>query len=182
VRRRRHPPGVVACQKTLRVAAVQDECRRSLRVRRREQSAHRCPFGHPQKRRPARADGVAHRQDVGHPRLERRELRLGDAIAEPGAALVEQDQPGECGQPGEEPSERRLIPRRLEMRHPSRDPDEIPGTFPQDLVRDRNAVGSYRISRLANHRESVSQTRQRQPTGPSSNPRVHQPRTLGSGS
>jgi hypothetical protein len=120
---RRRTPSVVAGPQTPRVPADQDQRRRSLRVRPGEQDTQGRSFRDAQERRPFRAHGITHRAQIIHAGLESRELVLRDPIREPGAALVEEDQPGERCKPLKETSQRRLFPRRLQVGDPSRDPD-----------------------------------------------------------
>ena len=95
----------------------------------REQAAHRAALGHAQQHRLARSDRVHHRAHVVHALLERRQRD--DRIGQAGAALVEQDQPRERGEPAQKPRERRLLPEALEVRHPAHDEDEIDRPLPQ---------------------------------------------------
>ena len=91
--------------------------------------------------------GVEHRQQIRHSLIEGRHVR--QAIGEPEAARVHEDEPGEAHQSREEPPHPRFLPLHFEVRHgPGTNrrsgPDE-----PDDLVRDRGAVvpgvrGSWR--------------------------------------
>ena len=85
------PDRVVGRPAAARVGAHRDQRRRPLGIRGGEQ---RAPSARPRRRRSRRAlgaDGVHHRAHVVHPLLERRDPV--HPVRQPGAALVEQDQP-----------------------------------------------------------------------------------------
>jgi hypothetical protein len=77
---------------------------------------------------------VHHRAYVLHPLLERG--RIGRAVRQPGAALVDEDQPREPGQTPQETRERRLVPAGLEVRHPAQHEDDIDRPAAEHLVGD----------------------------------------------
>ncbi len=127
-------PGVVRRPHPPRKGAPNDECRRPLRVGRREEDAHRRSLGEAVERSSSRADGVHDGTDVVHARLERG--RAADAVGHAGAALVEADQPRERRQPLEERREARYRPVKLEMRDVAGDEDEIERAVARDLIGD----------------------------------------------
>jgi hypothetical protein len=140
--------GVVGRPRPPGVAPDGDQRARPHGMGRREERAHRPALGVPEERRPLGADGVHHRPDVVHPGLEVRQV--GHAIREPGAPLVEEDQPREGRQPLEEPAARGLLPEDLEVRHPAGDEDEVPRRIAQHLVGDVD-VAAPRVPRRRCH-------------------------------
>ena len=121
-----------------------------MRIHGGEQCGQIATFGKAEERGALRAGGVHHRADVVHPLFVRRQLRVGHAIGEARAALVENDQTREGGQPLEEARPRRLLPRQLDVRHPAGDEDQIQRPFADDLVGDVD-VAALRVSRLGCH-------------------------------
>jgi hypothetical protein len=79
-----------------RERAVEDELRRTVRMRGREQGGEWPALRHAEQHRLTRPRGVHHRLDVLHPLIE--SGRVGRGIREPGTALVEEDDAGERGQ------------------------------------------------------------------------------------
>ena len=144
----RRAPRVVRLAQALRVAADHHQRFGALRVRRREQAAHRSALGHAQQRGARGAHRVHHRADVVHPLLERRQLR--HAVREAGAALVEQDQPRERGEPEEEARERGLLPEVLEVRDPAHHEHEVERAVAHDLVGDVD-VAAARVAHARSH-------------------------------
>lgn len=82
-------------------------------------------------------------------------------VGETGAALVEQDQPRERGEPLQEPGKGRLLPRQLDVRHPAGHEYQIERTLPYDLVGNMQVAAtcifrfSYRSQRIASASPSI---------------------------
>src|SRR5205823_11406522 len=75
-------------------------------------------------------------------------------IGQARAALVEDDQTREGGEPLEEARQRRLLPRQLDVRHPARDEDEIQRPFADDLVGDVDVAAAGEAG-LRSHEASL---------------------------
>ena len=78
----RGAPRIVGRLQPARVPAEQDDGGRSRRVGGREQDAHGRSLRDAEQGGPVRAGGVADRAQIVHARLERRKLRLRDAVGE----------------------------------------------------------------------------------------------------
>jgi hypothetical protein len=102
---------------------VEHQGARALRIGRREEHAHRSALGDAEEGGALRAGGVHHRPHVVHPFLQ--PGKLGDPIRQACAAAVEEDQAREGRQPAEERGEGRVLPRLLDVRHPSRHQHQI---------------------------------------------------------
>jgi hypothetical protein len=76
-------------------------------------------------------DSVHHGADVIHPLLERRECSLRDTIRQPGAPLIEEDEPREGSKSSKEAGERWIFPEVLDVRDEARDEDEVHRTVAQ---------------------------------------------------
>ena len=109
----------------------------------------------PEQRSALGADRLEDRADVVHPLLEGRQLGVGDAVGEPRAALVEEDEAREGGEALEEVHHRRLLPHHLDVRDPARHIDEVARTVARDLVRDVE-VPAARVARLGLHRHRAA--------------------------
>ena len=144
----RHRPGVCVVACAGGVGVEEHEPRGPLRIRRREQRAHRAALRDAEQERLAAPGGVEHGPNVVHALLERRQ-RI-DRIGEPRPAPVHQDEPREPREPLEERREGGLLPRVLDVRHPAGDEEQIDVALPDDLVRDVD-VASARIARLGLH-------------------------------
>ena len=83
-----------------------------------------------------RSDGVHDDGQVVHPLLERGQLVVRHPIGKAGAALVEDDEPGERREPFEEPRQVGLLPRQLDVGDPARDVHKIEWPLPDNLVGD----------------------------------------------
>ena len=119
--------------------AVEDQRGHALRVGGREQDAHRPALGDPEQRRALGSGGVHDRPHVVDPLLESRRLR--DRVGQPGAALVEDDQARERGEPLEEVGERGHVPEELEVGGEAEHQDEVDRPVADDLVGDRGVAG-----------------------------------------
>ena len=123
-----------------------------------EQAAHRPALRHAEQHRAPGARRAQHGPDVLHPLSERGQI--GDPVRKAGAALVEQDEPGEPGQAPKEARERRLVPEVLEMGNPAHDEHEIDRTAPEHLIGDVDvpAVGIlHRESKRGRRRQADRQ-------------------------
>ena len=156
----RRRPRVVAAPDALGEAAERAQRVRPLRVRRREQDAHVAALRGAEHRRSLRADRVHHGSHVVHPLLERRQVTLRDRIRHPGAALVEEDEARERGEPLEAVDEARKLPRQLDVRHPPRDVHEVGRSLADHLKRDVHP-GGLCVARLRRHRTTIASLRVR---------------------
>ena len=139
------PPGVVGHFGGAPHGAVEHQGRYALGMGGREEDAHRATLGDPEEGRPLRAGGVHDRPDVVDPQLQGR--RLGDGIGQPGAALVEDDQSRERGEPLEEASLRGRLPLELEVGGEAEDEDEVDRPIADDLVGiEASPDLAYRVS------------------------------------
>ena len=134
-----------------REGAVEDERSRPLRIGRREERAQRPAFRDPEQRGPLRAGRVHHGPHVVHPLLEDRQLVHRHPIGEPGAALVEKDQPQERREPAEKGGLERVLPGQLEMSDPAGNEDEVDRPVADHLVGDVN-VTALGVTSLRNHK------------------------------
>ena len=121
---------------------------RALRIGGGEQDAHRPALREPEQRGALGAGGVHHGADVVHALLERR--RSGDRVGEPGAALVEQDQPRERGELVEEPGDARVGPLQVQVRDEARHEHEVERPVADDLISDVD-VAALRVVGLRRH-------------------------------
>ena len=133
------PFGIVGGLEPPRACAVEDQADAALGVGGREQRRHRTALGRAEQDRALGADGVHHRQHVVHPLLER--LRGRDRVRQPAAALVEDDQPAERGEPPQEVRGRRVLPVLLDVRQPLRHQDHVDVAFADHLVGDAQLAG-----------------------------------------
>ena len=78
-----------------------------------------------------------------------------DAVGESRPALVEQDQPRERGEPGEEPRVLRHLPAHLDVRDPAGHPDEVERPLADDLVGDVGVAAPDVAGRRHGHRTTV---------------------------
>jgi hypothetical protein len=140
-------PRIVRAPEPLREDAVEDECGRSLRVGRREEHAHQTALGEAEDGRAFTVDRVEHGSHVVHPLLERRQAIRRNGVGETGAALVEQDQPGEAREALEDVGVRRLVPHQVDVRDPARYVDQVERPFAHDLVGDVQ-VATLRVASL----------------------------------
>ena len=127
-------PRIVVVGRGARHAAVADERLRAVRIRGREQDAHRDALRDPEQRRPLRARGVHHGTYVVHALLERRRLR--HRIRQSRAPPVEVDHPGERREAVEEPRRRLVLPDQLDVREIPVDQDQIEVALAEHLVGD----------------------------------------------
>jgi hypothetical protein len=89
--------------------------------------------------------------DIFHPFFERRQGIARHAVGKPGAALIEQDQPGEARQPLEEAGDRRFFPiLHLEVRYPPGYHHKIARAIADNLIGDVD-VADLRVLRLRSH-------------------------------
>ena len=116
-------------------------------VGRREQRGHRAALAHAEHRGALGADGVEHRAHVVHALLERRDP--GDAVRQPGAALVEQDQAAHAREPLVEARDRGPLPAGLEAADPAVHEHDVQRPVADDLVGDREVAARRRSSRRA---------------------------------
>jgi hypothetical protein len=140
-----HAPRIVRRPLRAGEGAVEDERRRALGIRSREQQAHRAALRDAHQHGALGAPGVHDRAHVVHPRLE--VGRAGYAIRKTGAALVEDEH---ARDPAERAQERRLarhLPLVLDMRDEPGDVDEVDGAVPEHLIGDRH-LAAARIARL----------------------------------
>jgi hypothetical protein len=139
-RLRRAPPRVVRIEHAARVAADHDQRVGALGVRRREQRAERTTLGNADQGRAFRPGRLHHGAHVVQPLLECRQLGHRHGIRQSRAALVEQDEAPERGQPRQEPRERRLVPEVLEVGDPAHHEDQIDRARSDHLVGDVDAA------------------------------------------
>jgi hypothetical protein len=132
-------PGVVGRLRGAPHGAVQHQGSHALGVSGREQHAHRAALRDPKERRPLGSGGVHHRPDVVNPELEGR--HLGDGVGQPVAALVEDDQARERGEPLEEASLRGRLPLELEVGGEAENEDQVDWPVADDLVGNRGVAG-----------------------------------------
>ena len=118
------------------VAAVDDQRARPLGIGRGEQRAIGPPSDTPNERRPLGADGVHHGPHVVHPLLERRQSLDRHRIGQPGAALVEEDQPRERREPLGGTARTPARPRSARCARPSPDEHQVDRSVADDLVGD----------------------------------------------
>src|SRR4051812_39905702 len=96
------------------MTAVEDQSKRAVWIRCRVEGCHRRTLRNAQDYGALRAGGVHHGADVVGSLLERGDLL--DAVGEPGAALVEEDQAGERGDAVACIREPRVLPEQLDVR------------------------------------------------------------------
>jgi len=142
-------PGIVVGSQSLRERPVRDEGARALRIRRREDDGHTSAFGMAEQRGALAADRVHHGAHVVHAHFDGRQVRDIDAIRQPRAALVEEDEPAERRKVAERSGLPGLFPHQLDVRHEARHVDEIERPIADDLVRDAQ-VAALRILGLRN--------------------------------
>ena len=118
----------------------QDQRTGALGVGGREQRRHRAALVRAEHHRALRPHGVEHRAEVLHARLQRGEVRA--VIGEPGAALVEEDQPERRRQPLVERPDARGLPRVDQVRDVVGHEHEIDVAVPHHLVGDGGAAGA----------------------------------------
>jgi hypothetical protein len=133
---RGRPEWIILCPQAPGVSSEHHEGVSSLRIRRREQDAHRTSLGDAQERRALRSGGVQHSANVVHPLLQGRKGVDRDPIRQACAALVEQDQPGKGRQTPQKAGKRRLLPRPLKIRDPALNKHQGERSFSEHLVRD----------------------------------------------
>src|SRR5262249_37903227 len=87
--------------------------------------------------------------------LEAGELVRGNRIGQPGAALVESDEPHEGAEASKKALERRNLPRQLGVRDPAGDEDEVERALTGHLVGDVDSSAARIPSRrdISSHRE-----------------------------
>ena len=141
-----------------REGAVEDQRGRALRVGRGEERAHRAALGDAHQRGPLRPDRVHDRADVVHPLLQDRQLVHGHPVGEPGAALVEDDQPCERREPPAKGRLERIVPGELDVRGPARHEHEVDGPVADHLVGDVD-VAALGVPGLRRHCVSVLHAR-----------------------
>ena len=127
-----------------RVGAQRHQRQRAVRVRGREQRAHRPALGHADHGRALGAGGVHHRAHVVHALLQRRDPQ--HPVRQPGPALVEQDQPPHRGQPPVEGRQRRPLPAGLERAHPAVHEHDVQRPVADHLVGDRVAADALDVA------------------------------------
>jgi hypothetical protein len=93
--------------------AAEHERPGALRVRGREEDAHRASFRQAEESSLLGADGIHHGPDVVHALLER--WSAGHSIRHAGSALVEDDQPGKRSQPPVERGPSGNLPRQFDV-------------------------------------------------------------------
>jgi hypothetical protein len=126
--------------RALRVRPVQHGRARALREGRREEHAHRPALRVAEERSRLASGSVHDRADVVHPRLEVGEADV--AVGEPGAALVEADEPREGREPVEDARVGGMLAVDLEVREEARDEDEVERPVTRDGVRDVDVAAS----------------------------------------
>jgi hypothetical protein len=94
---------------------VEDQRARALRMRGREERAHRSALPEAEHRGALRADGVEDGPQVVDTLLERRELGVRHAVREAGPSLVDEDHPREARQASVEGRQARLLPHVLQV-------------------------------------------------------------------
>jgi hypothetical protein len=119
----------------------QNERPRPFGVRRRVENGHRATVVGSEKHGAGRPDGVEYGADVVHPRLERRKLSA--QVREPGAALVEEDQPETLGKALVERTPVPGLPCIDEVRDVVRDVEKVDIPVADHLVRDRDAAAAH---------------------------------------
>ena len=140
------PERVVRCPATAHLGRPGHQRRDPFRVSRREQQ-RLCDrvLLHVQ-HRPLGAGGVHHRADVVHPRVQRRDRVGVDAVGQPGAAPVEQQQPRAGAQAAQQARGRRPLPDQLHVRHEAgQDRHHVDRSVADHLVGDVDAVGRLRV-------------------------------------
>ena len=134
----------------------QRKCASALRVGRGEQRRHSAPLMRRENDCLLRSGGVEHSMQVLHPRLQCRELAA--VIGQPGASLVEQDQPKRPRQAQVEVAPTWVLPRKDQVRHETRHVHEVGLAASKYLIGDRRAAIAD-VAGLRLHRRSVSRHR-----------------------
>jgi hypothetical protein len=106
----------------------------STRVPPSDPRAERSPLGDAEQRRLLRTGGVEHCPHVGDAVIDGR-ARI-ERVRQPRAAFVEPDEPAERRQPIQEPGEKRLLPRQVQMRHEAGQEQDVDRPGPDNLVGD----------------------------------------------
>jgi hypothetical protein len=130
------------------VGSVEDEGPAPVGVGRGEQHAHRAAVGDAEHGGALAAGGVHDGAHVVHALLERRDAP--EPVGEPGAALVEQDEPAEAREPGQEMRQRRIVPGEVDVRDEPRHEDEIERPLAQHLIGDAN-LAAPGVARVGGH-------------------------------
>jgi hypothetical protein len=144
-------PRVVRRLGALRDRVVEDEPLGALRIRGREQQAHRGCLERSEEDRALRPECVEHRAEVVHARLEGR--RLAHPVREAGTAPVEHDVARERGKPVVEGAPIRTLELEVEVAGEAMDSDEVNRPVTQEGVSDRDvtASGVTDVRRLHQH-------------------------------
>ena len=128
-----------------RPGVVEHQRHHALRVRGREHGAELAPGRPRAEQGGALGAGVVHDgADVVHAGLEARQVP--GPVGETRAALIEQDQPGEVGEPPAELDEDGLLPGPHQIDH-ERHEDQIDRPLTHDLVGDAD-IGGARVAHL----------------------------------
>ena len=109
-------------------------------------------------RGPLRADRVHNRAQIVHALLEGRQICDRDGIREPGAPLVEQDQPRERGEPFEKPPRVGSFPHLFDVRGEPRNVHEVDRALPDHLKGDVH-VAALRVARVRDLHSHILSTR-----------------------
>src|SRR5262245_10881973 len=130
------------------VAAVQNQRRPALWIRRSEQRAHRPALGYPENRSALRADRIHHATHVVHPLLQRWHGHA--TIGEARPTFVEPDESRERGESFEEVGDVRFVPVVFEIGYKSWHVHQIARPITDHLVGDVD-IAAARIPRLRLH-------------------------------
>src|SRR5207253_7793007 len=101
-----------------------------------------------EERDPFRADGLHHGPEVVRQILEWRKVLRREAVGQPGAAPVDEDQPRERRELLEEAGIRKELPLPEEVRRVAGEIEQVDRTVADDLVRDIDALGRLRVPGL----------------------------------
>ena len=129
------------------VAAHEHQSVRAIRVCRRENHGHAAALRVAEQRRRLGSRSVHDGANVVHTRLDGRKVMERHLIRQPGPALVEQDQPRERRDVSQHPSERRVLPRHLEVGDPAGHVHDVDRPLTQHLIGNADIAG-VRIERL----------------------------------
>src|ERR1700730_6917177 len=127
-----HPPRLVSHRSE---GAIQHKGGRSLRIRGGEHQTHWAALRPAIDRRALRARRIHHRAHITDPFFER---LFCDPIGEPLPALIENDHPGEGGEPFEQMLVARHLPQELDVREGAGDQHDVTRPVAENAVGDVN--------------------------------------------
>jgi hypothetical protein len=148
-------PGIVLVLQAAGERPEQDERRRSVRVRRREEDRQRAGRVHAEQRRSFRARGLHHRERVRDARLQRRKTVHRQRIGETRPTRVEAHDARERGELLQERTEGGQLPDQLDVRVGRADDHHVRGAVADDLIRDVGPVGGSRVMDVGDLHEPI---------------------------